>query len=589
MLSPWNNRLDTTVYYNENDRNSRYHRLYRQVPNQKFDQSLFFSLQSAKFNPQVYFELLATAAIFEVSTVLLLLCVVTLLAFWTRNWSVPYPTIMVLVGGILALVPGLPDVQLTPDIVFLVFLPPLLYAAAWQTNLREFVYNLRPITMLALGLVLVTTMVVAWVTKFFVPEMPWAAAFALGAIISPPDAIAATSITQRLRVPKRIVVILEGESLLNDASGLVAYRLAVAVAAGELFSWQGALSYFVIVCAGGLAIGCIVGRLVMQVHKRLDDPVIETVCTLMTPYAAYIVSESIHCSGVLACVCAGLLVRSQAIELFSAPTRLHATAVWESVVFVLTGLTFIFIGLGLRSVVVSIRSESNLGPYLWTTLAVLVATVVVRLAWIFPAAWLPRLLIPGLKSRDPIPPASHLLMIGWTGMRGVVSLAAAMALPSDFPFRNMILFVVFGVILGTLVIQGISLPFLVRALGIAGGGRSGMEQEIDARLALLAEANLFLEMQQSAGMPSEEVEYLRTHFRTQSDAWLSRLGLEEEEGLIENQSGICQRTYLRTLHRQRHRLHQMARDSLIDESTVQKLERELDMEESRLTSVTRKP
>jgi len=172
MLSPWNNRLDTTVYYNENDRNSRYHRLYRQVPNQKFDQSLFFSLQSAKFNPQVYFELLATAAIFEVSTVLLLLCVVTLLAFWTRNWSVPYPTIMVLVGGILALVPGLPDVQLTPDIVFLVFLPPLLYAAAWQTNLREFVYNLRPITMLALGLVLVTTMVVAWVTKFFVPEMP---------------------------------------------------------------------------------------------------------------------------------------------------------------------------------------------------------------------------------------------------------------------------------------------------------------------------------------------------------------------------------------------------------------------------------
>ena len=180
-------------------------------------------------------------------------------------------------------------------------------------------------------------------------------------------------------------------------------------------------------------------------------------------------------------------------------------------------------------------------------------------------------------------------MIGWTGMRGVVSLAAAMALPSDFPFRNMILFVVFGVILGTLVIQGISLPFLVRARGIAGGGRSGMEQEIDARLALLAEANLFLEMQQSAGMPSEEVEYLRTHFRTQSDAWLSRLGLEEEGGLIENQSGICQRTYLRTLHRQRHHLHQMARDSLIDESTVQKLERELDMEESRLTSVTRKP
>ncbi len=522
---------------------------------------------------------------YEVSTVLILLCIVTLLAFWTRTWSIPYPTLMVLVGVAIAFVPGLPNVQLTPDIVFLIFLPPLLYAAAWQTPFHDFRKNLRPIALLALGLVLVTTLVVGCVAHMLFPGLPWAAAFALGAIISPPDAIAASAVTKRLRVPRRIVVILEGESLLNDASGLVAYRVALAVAAGEHFSVSNAASQFVIAAAGGVSVGCIVGMAVIAIHKRLDEPLIETVVTLLTPFAAYLACEAMHWSGVLAVVCAGLMVRQKASYLFSAATRLHATAVWECVVFVLTGLTFIFIGLQMRDVVTILVTEEQL---VWNSLGavlILLVTIAVRLIWVFPAAWIPRLLSARLRRRDPIPSASSLLLIGWTGMRGVVSLAAAMALPSDFPFRNLILFIVFVVILGTLVVQGFSLPWLVQWLKLSGGGPSASQQEMDARLALLAAANLYLDERRAKGVPANELEYLRSHFRAQADSWLMRLDLDDET-LLESQSQVCHIAFTGVLTAQRHRLHLLARESIIEESLVQKLEREIDMEETRIKSIS---
>lgn len=521
----------------------------------------------------------------EVTTVLILMCIVTLLAFWTRSWSIPYPTLMVLVGVAIAFVPGLPNVQLTPDIVFLIFLPPLLYAAAWQTPFHDFRKNLRPIALLAFGLVLVTTLVVGWVAHSIFPGMPWAAAFALGAIISPPDAIAASAVTQRLRVPRRIVVILEGESLLNDASGLVAYRVALAVAAGQHFSVSGAVAQFVIAASGGVVVGCIVGMAVIAIHKRLNDPLIETVVTLLTPFAAYLVCESLHLSGVLAVVIAGLMVRQKATAVFSAATRLHATAVWECVVFVLTGLTFIFIGLQMRDVVTIIATEEQLIGNSLSAVLILLVTIAVRMIWVFPAAWIPRLLSAKLRKRDPIPPVGPLLLIGWTGMRGVVSLAAAMALPSDFPFRNLILFVVFVVILGTLVVQGLSLPWLVRKLKLSGNGPSSSQQEMDARLALLAAANLYLDHRRTQGFPENEIDYLRSHFRAQADSWLMRLDLDDES-LLESQSPVCHRAFTGVLTAQRHRLHELVRQSIIEESLVQKLEREIDMEESRIKSIS---
>ena len=521
----------------------------------------------------------------EVSTVLVLMCIVTLLAFWTRSWSIPYPTLMVLVGAAIACVPGLPNVQLTPDIVFLIFLPPLLYAAAWQTPFHDFRKNIRPIALLAIGLVLVTTLVVGVVAHTIFPGLPWAAAFALGAIISPPDAIAASAVTQRLRVPRRLVVILEGESLLNDASGLVAYRVALGVAAGQHFSISSAVGQFLIAAIGGVAVGCVVGMAVIAIHKRLDEPLIETVVTLLTPFAAYLICESIHLSGVLAVVCAGLMVRQKAPILFSSTTRLHATAVWECVVFVLTGLTFIFIGLQMRDVVTIIANEEQLLGQSLGALLVLAVTIAVRLIWVFPAAWLPRLLSRKIRQRDPYPPSSQLLLIGWTGMRGVVSLAAAMALPSDFPFRNLILFVVFVVIFGTLVVQGLSLPWVVRKLKLSSTGPARSHQELDARLALLAAANLYLDQKSAAGVSENEIEFLRSHFRAHADNWLTRLELEEES-VLENQSTVCHKAFTGVLNAQRHRLHELVRESIIEESLCQKLEREIDMEETRIKSIS---
>ncbi len=522
---------------------------------------------------------------YEVSTVLVLLCLVTLLAFWTRTWSIPYPTLMVLVGVSIALVPGLPNVQLTPDIVFLIFLPPLLYAAAWQTPFDDFKKNIRPIALLAIGLVLVTTLVVGFVAHWIFPGLPWPAAFALGAIISPPDAIAASAVTQRLRVPRRIIVILEGESLLNDASGLVAYRVALAVAAGQHFTVSGAVSQFLIASVGGLTVGFLVGKAVIAIHKRMDEPLMETVVTLLTPFAAYLICEAIHVSGVLAVVCAGLMVRQRATTLFSAATRLHANAVWASVVFILTGLTFIFIGLQMREVVRFVANEEQLLWLFLDAVIILVVTIAVRIVWVFPAAWLPRLLSATIRERDAAPPTSHLLLIGWTGMRGVVSLAAAMALPSDFPYRNLLLFVVFVVILGTLVVQGLSLPWVVRKLIVSETGPSRSHQEIDARLALLAAANVYLDGRRTAGVPDHEIDFLRSHFRAHADHWLVRLELEDET-VLETQSPVCQEAFTGVLNAQRDRLHELVRETIIEESLCQKMEREIDMEETRIKSIS---
>jgi monovalent cation/hydrogen antiporter len=491
---------------------------------------------------------------------------------------------MVLVGVAIAFVPGLPEVQLTPEVVFLVFLPPLLYAAAWQTSFHDFRKNLRPIGTLAVGLVLATTLVVGCVAHALFASLPWAAAFALGAIISPPDAIAASAVTQRLRVPRRIVVILEGESLLNDASGLVAYRVALAVAAGEHFSVSSFVLQFFVAAIGGVLVGGLVGWLVMAIHKRLDEPVIETVLTLLTPFAAYLICESMHLSGVLAVVCAGLMVRHKSAQLFSSATRLHASAVWESLVFVLTGLTFIFIGLEMRHVVSILSSSDGLLMNSLGALAILVVTIAVRMIWIFPAAWIPRILSARIRKADPFPPISHLVLIGWTGMRGVVSLAAALALPANFESRELILYVVFVVILGTLVVQGLSLPWLVRKMGLSGGGRSHSEQEMDARLALLASANLYLDDRLSKGVSQDEIEYLRSYFRSHADSWLIRLSLDDES-VLGLQSSICHKAFSGVLGAQRHRLHQLFRESIIEEALVQKLEREIDMEETRIKSI----
>src|SRR6266550_2622001 len=416
-----------------------------------------------------------------------LLLAVAVLALLARKLHVPYPILFVIGGSLLGLIPKLPKVRLDPELVFLFFLPPLLFPAALFTSWRDFRANLRPISLLAIGLVLFTTVAVAWLAHYFM-GLPLAAGFVLGAIISPPDAIAATAIADRLNLPRRIVTILEGESLVNDATALVAYRFAVVAVVTGSFSLAQASGKFFIVGIGGILIGFAVGWLAEQFHKRVDDAPIEITVSLLTPFAAYLLAERLEVSGVLAVVTAGLHLGWRLPELLTFKTRLRGGPVWEMVEFLLNGFVFILIGLQLPEVLSALSGDAIPIPRLiWYALLISFAVVLIRILWVFPATYLPRLLFKKLCRRDPYPKWQHVTIVAWTGMRGVVSLAAALALPntirngSPFPGRDLILFLTFIVIMATLVVQGLSLPPLIRWLGVKDDG-SMEKEEREARL-----------------------------------------------------------------------------------------------------------
>jgi len=417
-----------------------------------------------------------------------LLLAVAVLALLARRLHIPYPIFFVIGGLLIGLIPGLPRVRLDPELVFLFFLPPLLFPAALFTSWRDFRANLRPISLLAIGLVLFTTIVVAWLALYFF-HLPLAVGFVLGAIISPPDAIAATAIAERLSVPRRIVTVLEGESLVNDATALIAYRFAVVAVATGSFSLTRAGGEFVIVGIGGILVGLAVGWLATVFHKRVDDAPIEITVSLLTPFVAYLSAEHLGVSGVLAVVTAGLYLGRRMPELLSFRTRLQAGPVWEMVEFLLNGFVFILIGLQLPEVLRALSDHTNysFGRLVWYALVISLAVILIRILWVFPASYLPRLLFKRIRDKDPYPSWRHVTIVAWTGMRGVVSLAAALALPltiqggDPFPYRDLILFLTFIVILATLVVQGLSLPLLIRRLGIKDDGAAAKEER-EARL-----------------------------------------------------------------------------------------------------------
>ena len=415
----------------------------------------------------------------DIELVLGLLVAVAALAWLASRINVSYPVLLVLGGLAIAVIPGLPRVELRPDLVFLIFLPPILYYAGLLTSWRDFRGNWRPISMLAVGLVLFTTCLVA-VVAHELTGMSWAAAFALGAIVSPPDAVAATAITQRLRVPRRVVHILEGESLVNDAGALVAYRIAVAVALGrESFSFGGAGLKFLFVGAAGVLVGLAAGWLVAWVRPRVKDPAVESTISLLTPYIAYLPAEWMHVSGVLSVVTAGIYLSRKLPQVVEPRVRLRAYAIWETVVFLLNGVIFILIGLQLPTILEALAHTPARRLVMYAVVVSLVV-IVARLAWVFPASYVPRRLFPRFASREPLPHWKSVFVIGWTGMRGIVSLAAALALPRGFPHRDLILFITFGVILATLVVQGLTLPPLIRFLKLPAEA-DGDEEEVTAR------------------------------------------------------------------------------------------------------------
>src|ERR1700737_587464 len=443
-----------------------------------------------------------------------LLIVVAALAILAKEVGVPYPVLLVIGGLALGFVPGLPPVQLDPDIVFLFLLPPLLYPAALFTSWRDFRANLSAILLLAIGLVLLTTAFVA-VVAHALTGLPWAAAFVLGAIISPPDAVAATAITSRLRVSRKIVTILDGESLVNDATALVAYRFAVAAMISGTFSLSEAIGRFLLVALGGTGIGLAVGWLASHVQRRLDDPPVQITISLLTPFAAYIPAERLHVSGVLAVVASGLFLGWRGPRILPSRTRLNLYVFWEMMVFLLNGLVFVLIGLQLPRILHTLSGHS-LKQLVWHGVLISCAAILVRIAWVFTSTYLLRLISASLRKRDPSPAWQNVAIVAWTGMRGVVSLAAALAVPltlsdgSPFPGRDYILFVTFCVILATLVVQGLSLPALIHRLGVMDDGLANLEERTarlkanEAAVAYLAELN--------GQFPPELIERLRLEY-----------------------------------------------------------------------------
>ncbi|HEY8170994.1 MAG TPA: Na+/H+ antiporter [Candidatus Limnocylindria bacterium] len=424
----------------------------------------------------------------EVELVLLLLAVVAAVTVLAQRFGIPYPILMVIAGLAIGLVPGVPRVELDPETVLVLFLPPILFSAAYFLSPRDLRRNARPIGLLAVGLVIVTTLAVAAVAMAMAPELGWPVAIALGAIVSPPDAIAATSIARRLNLPRRLVVIFEGESLVNDATALTFYRLAVAAAvAGIALDFGAAATGFAVIVAGGVVVGLVVGWVATWLLSLLEDPPVEVLVSLLAPFAAYLPAESAGVSGVIATVVAGLFVGWRSPRVMGSNTRVLGTATWGMVIFVVNGLAFLLIGLQLPTVMAEIEGY-GLSELIGMAAAVSLTVIIVRLVWVYPATYLPRWLWPPLARRDPAPPARVVLILGWGGMRGAVTLAAALALPlqtsagDPFPGRGLVIFLAFSVVLVTLIGQGLTLPALIRAVGVVDDG-SLEHEETHARSA----------------------------------------------------------------------------------------------------------
>lgn len=513
-----------------------------------------------------------------IEVVLLLLLAATGLAVGARRVGVPYPILLVIGGLAMGLIPGLPRLELEPDLVFLLFLPPILFAAGYFTSIRDFRANLRPIVLLAVVLVLVTTVAVAVVARALVPGLPWAVAFALGAIVSPPDAVAATSVFQRLGVPRRIVTILEGESLVNDATALVAYRAAIGAALGGTFSAPALALDLVGVAIGGLLVGLAFGIALAWVTTRLNDPIFSTVVTFLAPGIAYVAGEELHLSGVLATVAAGLYLGHRSSRVLSSEVRIAAQAAWSILLFLINGAVFILIGLQLPTVLEGLAGRSP-AELLGTAAAVSLTVILVRIAWVFPATYLPRRLSARVRARDPEPSPPNVLIVSWAGMRGAVSLAAALALPAAFPERHLIVFLTFAVILVTLVGQGLTLPLLIRRLGVAADANGGHE-ELHAR-TLAAEAAVYRigELEREWPGHRELTDQLRAQYEHRARHLEPRDGPrdEQERELLEHR--IIRRE---VIDAEREALLRLRDRGGVSDEVTRRIERDLDLEELRL-------
>ena len=504
-----------------------------------------------------------------------------------RRLDVPYPIPLVLGGLALGLLPGMPEIELDPELVLVIFLPPLLYSAAFFSDLRALRNDVRPISLLAIGLVLATTALVAVIGHELI-GLSWPLAFALGAIVSPTDPVAATAIMRRLGAPRRIVNVIEGESLVNDATALVAYRVAVTAAVGGSFSALDAGVEFVTSAAGGVGIGLVVGYVVGEVRRRLDDIPTELTISLLTAYAAFIPADALGLSGVLAAVTTGVYLGWNAPAIASPQTRLQGFAIWEILTFLLNASLFILIGLQLPVIADGLEGRGT-GEVVGYSALVCATVIGARFLWLFTMPYVIRALDrrPAQRERR-VGPAARIVS-GWAGLRGAVSLAAALALPLEthagtaLPDRDLIQLITFAVILVTVVGQGLTLPVLIRRLGVHEDGTAEEAEEIRARVtAADAALERLDELALEEWVREDTLERARGMYRFRRRRFEIRAGHVEDDEGIEDRSAAYRRLMVELYAVQRRALVDLRNSGAISNDVMHRVERELDLEESRL-------
>ncbi len=522
------------------------------------------------------------------STDLELLAVLTgvsLLLLLAYRSAIPYPILFVIGGALMGFVPGTPDTALEPELVLLIFLPPLLYAAAFFSSLRDLREAAGPISVLAVGCVLFTTVGVAVVAHAVVPGMTWEVAVTLGAVLSPTDAIAATAIASRLSAPRRFITIVEGESLVNDATGLIVYKVAVVALVSGSFNLLDASAEFVLNAIAGVAIGLVIAFLIAQVRARLDDAPTEISMSLVTPYLAYLPSEALGVSAVLSAVAAGIYLGWHSPRLITPATRIQAFAVWEILVFVLNAVLFVLVGLELPHVIDGINEYST-GELALYGVAVSLAVIVARFLWIFPMTYVPRNLWAKLRGRDRERDWRLPFLIAFTGMRGGVSLAAALALPltldggEPLPLRDLVIFLTYAVILATLVVQGLALPWLIRRLGVEEEPDVDIESEARLRAAWAALQALD-EFENADWTRPETVQRMKNLYEYRIRRFNARLD-PEDDGDMEEGSLLYQKLRRKVLEAERAEIIRMRNRGIINDEIMRRIERDLDLEDARL-------
>ncbi|MDP9136575.1 MAG: Na+/H+ antiporter [Pseudomonadota bacterium] len=530
----------------------------------------------------------AARVLSTIRILVLFLAILAVVAVTARRLKIPPAILLVVVGVSLSLAPGMPKIELAPELVLLLILPPVIYVAGVSMSWREFCFNLRPISLLAVGCVAFTTVAVAAAAHWLI-GLDWNVAFLLGAIVSPPDVMAPLAIMRRLKVPRRLALVLEGEGLVNDATALTFYRFAVAAISTGTFSPASAAGTFAVIVAGEVLYGIAVGWLILRLRHWVRDARVEITLALLTPYLAFWVPEHFGGSGVLATVAAGLYVSWNGPRLISAATRLQGIFFWDLIIYLVEGMVFLLTG---SQAVFLLRNIGDVPADTLLVYAAVTSAVVIaaRFVWVFPATYLPRWLIPALGRGDPAPPWRVIFALGYTGVRGVVSLAAALAIPlavaggEAFPDRDLVIFLTFSVILVTLVGQGLSLPIVMAWLKLPELAREERSKEMTAEArarqkALAAVARRTDEIGAERTLPREVVDALQAGLADRLVQLEHRTHAEEDRRRL---AELRQEIELSLLAYERDQIHALERSGELIDETRRRIERELDLMEVRL-------